>query len=211
MSESSQKRDRKNTDALRTFICIEITEAIKGRIADLQDSLRSAGAQVSWVKAANIHLTLKFLGDVQLSRIESILRAAERAAASISPFEIEVSGAGCFPSPRNPRVLWVGLANVPEELKRLHAGLEAELAREGFPREQKNFSPHLTICRIRSPRNASRVAEDLIARGFEAESFQAREIIVMRSDLKPAGAIYTPQAVIKLGGIAADKKDMENR
>lgn len=199
MSESGDKKDRKNADAIRTFICIDIPEPIKGRIEELQNSLRITGAQVSWVKTINIHLTLKFLGDVRLSRVESLIRAAERAAASVSPFEIEAGCAGCFPSPRNPRVLWVGLTNLPEELKRLQTGLESELARDGFPREQKNFSPHLTIGRIRSPQNASRVAEDLIARGFAAESFQAREIIVMRSDLMPSGAVYTPQAVIRLG------------
>ena len=199
MSESGHKRDQKKADAIRTFICIEIPKVIKERITKLQDSLRIAGVQISWVKALNIHLTLKFLGDVQLSHIESVVRAAERAAAFSNRFEIEAGGAGCFPSPRNPRVLWVGLTNMPEELKQLQAGIESELAREGFPREQKKFSPHLTIGRIRSPHNASRVAEDLMARGFEAESFPAREITVMRSELNPAGSIYTPQAVIKLG------------
>ena len=210
MSESGQRRDLKNRDAIRTFICIEIPESIKGRIEELQGSLRTAGAQVSWVKAANIHLTLKFLGDVELSRIDIIKRAAERAASSIDPFEIEVFDAGCFPSPRNPRVLWVGLKNIPEELKRLHRELEEYLSREGFQRGQKKFSPHLTIGRIRSPRNASRVAEDLIEKGFEAENFQAHEIIVMRSDLNPGGSVYTPQARINLGGQAAIGSDNGN-
>ncbi|PYT09516.1 MAG: RNA 2',3'-cyclic phosphodiesterase, partial [Acidobacteria bacterium] len=121
-----------------------------------------------------------------------------RAVTGISPFEIEVSGAGCFPSPRNPRVLWVGFSAVPEALKQLYANLEDELAREGFPREKRKFSPHLTIGRIRSPHNSALVAESLIATGFTSETFDATEIIVMRSDLKPTGSIYTRQAVIGL-------------
>ena len=199
MKESKGRGNRRDSDAVRTFICIEIPEAIKERIDELQRDLHGLDARISWVKPENIHLTLKFLGDVPQSRIESVKRAAERAASSCSPFEIEAGGAGCFPSPRNPRVLWVGLSHLPDELKRLHAKIEDELAREGFPREQKKFSPHLTIGRIRSPQNASLVAEKLIAGGFEPARFQADEIIVMRSDLSPAGSIYTLQAVVKLG------------
>jgi 2'-5' RNA ligase len=142
---------------------------------------------------------LKFLGDVTRSRIERVTRAVERAASSITPFEIEVGGAGCFPSPRSPRVLWIGLAGLPDSLRQLHARIEDELYGEGFPREAKRFSPHLTIARVRTPKNANRIAEELLATGFESEMFQAREVIVMRSELNPSGSAYTPQAVILLG------------
>lgn len=182
---------------IRTFICIEIPETVKARIERLQQQLRRSEAQVSWTRPSNIHLTIKFLGDVQAAKLEAIRTAVERAASNISAFEIEVGGAGCFPSPKNPRVLWVGLTHVPDSLKQLRDNVEDELFREGFPREQKRFSPHLTIGRVRSPRGASEVAERLIASGFDNESFQAGEVIVMRSDLKPTGSVYTPQAVIK--------------
>lgn len=186
--------------AVRAFICIEVPSTIKGRIAGLQESLRSGGGRVSWVKPSNIHLTLKFLGDVPPAKMEAVRLAVERAASPLREFAIEVKGAGCFPSPKNPRVLWVGLAGVPEGLRQLHAAIEDGLEREGFPRESKRFSPHLTVGRIRDPKGASRVGEDLIAAGFEAETFQAGEVILMRSDLNPEGSIYTPQAVIRLAG-----------
>ena len=186
-------------DSIRTFICIEVPPQIKERIDSLQRALRMNNAQISWVKPSNIHLTIKFLGDVPLSKIDSVRDSLGRAAKGVSQFEIEVSGAGCFPSARNPRVLWVGLSDLPDGLKQLHSNIESELAREGFPREQKRFSPHLTIGRVRSPQNAARTAEDLIAQGFEPETFRAREVIVMRSELNSSGSIYTPQAVIKLG------------
>src|SRR3989442_13691831 len=186
------------SDVVRTFICIEIPESIKERISELQTTLRQINAQVSWTKPSNIHLTLKFLGAVEVSRIERVREAVERAATGISPFEVEASGAGCFPSPRSPRVLWIGLSAVPESVKQLYANIEDELAREGFPREKRKFSPHLTIGRIRTPHNSAQVAEALIASGFTPETFGRTEVIVMRSDLKPTGSIYTRQAVISL-------------
>jgi 2'-5' RNA ligase len=198
MSKRHEARDKEPTAIVRTFICIEISESIKERIGKLQEPLRQIEAQVSWTKPSNIHLTLKFLGGVEASRIERVSKAVERAANGISPFEVEVSGPGCFPSPRSPRVLWVGVSNMPEPLKQLYSNIEDELAREAFPREKRKFSPHLTIGRIRAPHNSARVAEALIASGFESEMFIAREVILMRSDLKPTGSIYTAQATINL-------------
>jgi 2'-5' RNA ligase len=185
-------------DGVRTFICIEIPASIKERIGALQQSMRRIDAQASWVKPENIHLTLKFLGDVESSRLDRVRDAVERASGSTSRFQVTVGAVGCFPSTKSPRVLWVGLAGMPDELSTLHKRIEDSLAREGFPREAKRFSPHLTIARLRAPQNAARLAEDLIATGFEPEAFEAREVIVMRSDLNPSGSIYTPQAIIPL-------------
>lgn len=191
-------RDSEKTDVVRTFICIEIPESIKEQIDHLQNTLKAIDAQVSWTKPSNIHLTLKFLGDVEATRIQKVIDAVERAAAGINRFEIEVSGAGCFPSARSPRVLWIGFSELPDALKQLHARVEDEFARERFAREKRKFSPHLTIGRLRGPKNAPQLAEALIASGFKPQTFKATEVIVMRSDLKPTGSIYTPQAVINL-------------
>src|SRR5215813_1474257 len=182
------------TEVIRAFICIDVSASIKARLAALQDELRKLNAQVSWVKPENIHLTLKFLGDVSHSELPKIIEAVRRVIGSCSPFEVEVEGAGCFPSPRKPNVLWVGFANLPPALITLQKAFEDELERVGFAREEKSFKPHLTIGRIRQPRNAQRLAEELLKRGFPAEGFQADEIILMRSDLTPRGAIYTPLA-----------------
>ena len=198
MSKKHLARDNEPTDVIRTFICIEIPQSIKERINRLQEILRQIGAQISWTKPSNIHLTLKFLGGVEATRIERVKKALERAVNGIGPFEVEVSGSGCFPSARSPRALWVGFSNVPELLQHLSSNIEDELAREGFEREKRKFSPHLTIGRIRAPGNSARVAEALIASGFESEAFIATEVILMRSDLKPTGSIYTPQAVLRL-------------
>jgi RNA 2',3'-cyclic 3'-phosphodiesterase len=198
-NEASEQDRRKGLDFVRAFICIEMPSAIKERINDLQRALKKNQAHISWVKSSNIHLTIKFLGDVQASKIQSAIDALARATQSTGEFEIEVGGAGCFPSPKNPRVLWVGLSRLPEPLAQLHSNIENEFAREGFPREQKRYSPHLTIGRVRAPLNAAKTADDLIATGFEPHTFKAAEVILMRSDLNPSGSIYTPLAVSKLG------------
>lgn len=192
------RTESEKKDTVRIFICIEMPASISERIGNLQTELKAIDAQVSWTKPSNIHLTLKFLGAVEATRIQNVATAVQSAVAGIDKFEIEISGAGCFPSPRSPRVLWIGLSDVPDELKQLYANLEDELAREGFAREKRKFSPHLTIGRLRGPKNATQLAELLIEGGFTAERFTAVEVIVMRSDLKPTGSIYTPQSLVKL-------------
>ena len=198
MRNKHQARDRNSHAAIRTFICIEIPESIKSRIDRLQDALRQIEAQVSWTRPSNIHLTLKFLGGVAPARIEAIGKALELAANGIAPLEVEIGGVGCFPSARNPRVFWVGVSHVTDQLRQLYANIEDQLAREGFAREKRKFSPHLTIGRVRAPHNSNRVAEALTASDFESDRFIAKEVILMRSDLNPAGSIYTPQSVIRL-------------
>jgi 2'-5' RNA ligase len=192
-------RRHASSDVIRTFVCIEVPEGVRSRIAGLQLALRQEEARVSWVKPENIHLTLKFLGPVAADRIPSVVRSVSSAASGIEPFEIEVAGTGCFPSPRNPKVFWVGLEQVPEPLKRLQADIDSNLFREGFPREERGFSPHLTIGRVREPARARTAAENLMKLGFDSRRYTASEVIVMRSDLKPTGSVYTRQGTVTLG------------
>ena len=186
------------TDSIRVFVCIEVPAPIQQRIGGLQAQLRATGVQISWTKASNIHLTIKFLGDVATSRIPAITEGINKAASVIGSFKIEVAGTGCFPSERNPRVLWVGIREVPDALKQLHSSIENELASRGFAREPKKFSPHLTIGRVRNPQGASGLAQELIATGFEAEEFNVSAVTLMQSKLNPAGSIYTPISHVHL-------------
>jgi 2'-5' RNA ligase len=190
----------KTSENIRSFVCIEVPEHVRLRIADLQEHLRGERARISWVKPSNIHVTIKFLGDVRSSSIPEVTEGISKSAIGVGRFEIEVSGTGCFPSPRDPRVLWVGLATIPDELRRLRDALETELAQQGFERESKNFAPHLTIGRVRSPGGAAAVARKLLSAGFEPERFEVAQLVLMRSDLNPTGSVYIPQAVIPLGG-----------
>lgn len=196
--KTGNQRDSEGKDAIRTFVCIEIPDSIKQRMEDLETQLRRIDAQVSWVRPSNVHLTLKFLGAVHTDKIDAVSQAAGRAASVTGPIEVEVGGTGCFPSPRSPRVLWIGITALPEELVRLHSSLETEMHSLGFEREARRFAPHLTIGRLRSPGNGAALAQKMMGIGFEPERFVAGEIIVMRSQLKPTGSIYTPLKIIRL-------------
>jgi RNA 2',3'-cyclic 3'-phosphodiesterase len=190
----------KKTDSasIRSFICIEVPGSIRQRLEELQICLRRVGGEVSWVKVSNIHLTLKFLGDITSSSVEVIRKAVIHASTDLNPFEIRVSGTGCFPSARNPRVLWVGLTDVSRQLNLLHSEIDRQLAQNGFPSDHRQFSPHLTLGRFRTARNSQPVVEALLREGFEPKSFLADRVILMRSQLNAGGTIYTPLAQVGL-------------
>jgi len=183
---------------IRTFICIELPDEIRQRLAQLQTELRRYGADVRWVRTESIHLTLKFLGDVDERSINDIAKATENACKDIAPFSISVHQTDMFPNSRRPRVLWVGVEEPEGKLELLHGKLEEELVQLGFPKEDRRFSPHLTIGRVKSAKDIDRVTQHLQANIFDAGDFKASEVVVMKSDLKPSGAVYTALQKIQL-------------
>jgi len=201
MAWAKNKQGAGDKDRVRSFICIEIPSSIQARIEELQRRLRPLGADVTWVKASNIHLTLKFLGDVSQSQVTRVRSALSNVCKGYGPIVLKIGGTGAFPSLRNPRVLWVGVTEMSETLPPLHKAVEDMLEKEGFPRENKPFSPHLTFGRIRSPRKVDSLADALAREEFAPENFRADRVILMRSQLSPGGSIYTPMAVVPLTGI----------
>lgn len=182
---------------VRTFIAIEISDSVREKIAALQENLKKAGERISWTKPGNIHLTLKFLGDVEENQIEAIADAVNRSAKGIRSFSYQVRNLGAFPNIRRARVLWVGVENKTDELTELANRLEDELSKIGFKKEKHKFKPHLTIGRVKS-----RLGEQFIKRfeklDFSENEVRVEEINVIKSDLKPTGAIYTPLKKIML-------------
>ena len=206
---NNDKQEREGRAGIRSFICIEIPLSIQGRIEELQRRLRPIGADVSWVKTSNIHLTLKFLGDVAQSQVTTVKKVLSDACKGHAPIDLKIGDTGAFPSLRNPRVLWVGVPELPETLLLLHRGIEDLLEKEGFPGESKPFSPHLTMGRIRSPRKVASLADALSREELVPESFQANRVILMRSQLSPGGSIYTPLAVVPLIGAEQEGEGIE--
>ncbi|MCI0620699.1 MAG: RNA 2',3'-cyclic phosphodiesterase [Acidobacteria bacterium] len=180
----------------RTFVCIELPASIRAQAEELQHRLSGLSAEVSWVRRSNLHLTLKFLGEISQPQVESACSAVEQAAAGVDAFFIRLSGAGCFPSSRNPRVLWIGLSEASPAP--LFEAVDRELFRAGFPRETRSFSPHLTLGRIRSNRKATRLGKVFSAAEFDTPPFLVSEVTVMKSELKSSGAVYTPIARLRL-------------
>jgi len=176
---------------LRLFIAIDIPEAIKNAVGRAVDPLRSTGADVRWVGRHGMHLTLKFLGEIDDTRLDDI-KASLESLSAIALTTIGVSGAGAFPGLKNPRVLWIGLQEPSGRLKALQLELEDMLEKSGFPREGKPFHPHLTVGRVRSPRRSRELSEGMMTlQGCTFGEFPLGEVAVFKSDLKPGGAEYT--------------------
>ena len=188
------------TDPIRTFICIELPETVKAHLSEFQSNLKGTGADVSWVKPSNIHLTLKFLGDVPEQQLPVICETVTSAAHAIPPMSMRVTEAGSFPTTRNPRVLWVGIHPVPLQLQNLFELIESGLFKSGYAREDRPFSPHLTIGRVKSPRNLQALMRKMQELKFDGETVSVKTVTVMRSDLRPAGAQYSPIKVLPLLG-----------
>lgn len=189
---------------LRAFIAIEIPEEIKKQIASQTAGLRQMlGRSVRWVNPENIHLTLKFLGDISPANIDSLTRALKTEFRQFLPFEISVDNLGAFPNLHRPRIIWIGL-NAPADLARLQHQLEAATTRLGYAGDDKPFSPHLTIGRIREKLStdetqALRSALEN-ARVGPLGQFAVKSVNLFQSELKAGGPVYTCISTAVLGG-----------
>jgi 2'-5' RNA ligase len=181
---------------VRAFIAIDLTTEILQRLDQVSTQLKTRleGVPVRWVTVDNIHLTLKFLGDVSLANVEMLEKILQTEVNAHHVFEISVGQLGAFPSNRRPRVVWVGV-EAPAELSAVQNGVENAMARLGYAREDRPFSPHLTLGRI--SRNANRQDERLIGDAIESIKLgflgvaRVNEVHLYRSDLHPSGAVYT--------------------
>ena len=174
----------------RCFIAIDIPDAIKSKLSALQNSLKRLGASISWTRSEGIHLTLKFLGDVDQVAIPDVIKSMEAAVSDSGSFTVTVEGVGCFPSPHRARVLWVGLDG-GEPLVALQKLVEDAMDPLGFPKEERRFHPHLTLGRVRNPHGVDRVVQEMQRSGFPKQEFTASGVRLMKSDLQPSGAVYT--------------------
>lgn len=183
-------------DILRTFIAIELPAEILRRMEQVQTQLKAAAPprSVRWVRVEGIHLTLKFLGQVPMSQLDVITRAMAAAAHSVAPFTLTVGGAGCFPSPRRPRVVWIGVSEPTGGLNSLQRAVESTISPLGYPPEDRGFQPHLTLgraARDASPEDVKRLGQVVAAANVGTLGQVAvNEIALIKSDLKPTGAEY---------------------
>lgn len=187
---------------IRAFIAIEIEAATVRRIAAAIHQLKARIGAIRWVGAGNFHLTLKFLGNIDESKIEPIGAALAETLGPFPRLTINAKGLGVFPNPKRPRVLWVGL--VGSELVALQAKVDSALTPLGFAPEEKKFTPHLTIGRWRQGERADRTLEIELGQelgkwsDYEFGATPINDVILFQSDLKPAGAIYRRLKVIAL-------------
>jgi len=189
--------------AIRSFVAVELPEAVKAALTRLQEEVKTGGGGVKWVEPRGIHLTLKFLGYADEAKVPALVQALTGACEGFGSLEVALSGLGVFPSPSRPRVAWVGLSGGVETLLRLQEGVEKVLSPFGFPREDRAFTPHLTIARLRegvAPDEARAFGQAFLRASPESVSFKVEGISLMKSQLTPSGAIYTRLAFIPFRG-----------
>ena len=177
----------------RIFCAVELSDEVRARMQDHIRQLRETVPEVaaSWTRVENVHLTLKFFGNVAVEKVSTISAAAARAVKEFSEFQIGVGNTGVFPRPSRPQVLWIGVSDPSEKLSALQQALEKECAIEGFEKEKRAFRPHLTIARLRKPEGAKRLADTHLAMNFKPTEITLKELIVFRSELSSKGSKYT--------------------
>ncbi|MFC1555996.1 RNA 2',3'-cyclic phosphodiesterase [candidate division KSB1 bacterium] len=180
---------------IRTFIAVEIPETVKNEIADFQNALRKEHFSIRWVRPENLHLTLKFIGDIPESLVEDIKTGVFERGSLYSPFEVSLKGTGVFPTIKRPKVFWAGITQGRDELSTLAEKTENALVKFGIEKDRRPFKPHLTIGRIKDPRETSGIVRHISVDFFTGIPFTVDRMIFMRSILKPSGAEYSPLAV----------------
>lgn len=181
---------------MRVFIAIDIDKQIRKALGDLQQELQSKidikKGDVKWVDPDSIHLTLKFLGEIKDEKVVEICRIVEDATAGHEGFEIHVESVGHFGG-RSARVVWVGCGQNSDRLRRLQKDIERQLASAGWPEEKRDFTGHLTLCRVRNSKAGVKLAQLTEAyKDFKLGTMPADSVVVYQSQLRPSGPIYTP-------------------
>jgi len=183
---------------MRTFVAVPLSQQCHELLADLQGKMRPLGADVRWVAVSSIHLTLKFLGEIDPARVPQLVESLKNFSAGVLPFKLSLRGLGGFPNLRSPRVIWCGVEGETDNLLLLQERVEKACADLGFPPENRPFHPHLTLGRVQGKRNLQQLLDYIkIASAFEL-GFDADRFHLYKSVLTPRGAIYTILDTVEL-------------
>lgn len=186
---------------IRAFLAIEPPENILQEISRMQDKLkREINGRLSWTRPQGQHLTLKFFGDISREDINNISTAIQKRVVTEQKLNLKVEKMGVFPDVRRPRVLWCGVTGDVEKLFTLQKKLDDDFAALGFPAEDRSFKAHLTLARIKDPRDMTGMNDALKKfETFTAGEFTADKLFLFQSNLSPQGAVYTKLAEFALG------------
>lgn len=175
----------------RVFAAIEISDEAKQKAAAYAKNLRERfpSVRAGWDKPKKLHLTMKFLGEIDDKQLKELIGSVEKTARQMSPFKIILTETGVFPSPKQAKVLWLGVRDAQESLRRLNEILENECEKTGFAKEKRNFKPHLTLARFRE--KSTELVDFHLNQKFEPVEFEVSEIVIFQSELQPTGSIYS--------------------
>ncbi len=187
------------SEKIRAFIAIELNNETQNSLAKIQSELKASGADVKWVEPKNIHLTLKFLGDIDTDLIAKIKNILEDLAKNHQRFSSVINELGAFPNTRSPRVIWVGMQEGKENASSIARELENNLFELGIPKEERDFLPHITLGRVKSPINRLKLTELLDKnKNIPTINFTMEKMTLFKSTLTPRGPIYEAIAEVNL-------------
>jgi len=193
---------RPEDQLLRLFVAVDLPGQVREALARLQGGLKSHDlSDLRWVRPQGIHLTLKFLGETPAGRVAAITKALAGAIGGRPGFRLALGALGTFGGRRRPRVLWLDITGDIERLRELQAAVEEALVEVGFPPEERDFSPHLTLARVPQPGRpgtAERIVQALESVAAPRAEFDVREVVLIRSTLQPGGAVYERLAAFPL-------------
>jgi 2'-5' RNA ligase len=184
-------KEQKMPESIRSFMAFDLeNDTVLNRLASVQKLLFQTGADLKLVAPQNIHITLRFLGDITPAMAEEIF--GEMKKVQFAPFTVRINGVGAFPDLRYPRVVWAGIAEGAEQLKNVFSQLEPMLRGLGFAADPKGFSPHLTIARVKSGKNKEQLAEFINKNAkYDFGTINAECLRLKKSDLTPQGPVYS--------------------
>ena len=187
--------------SIRSFIAVELPDAVRGQLESFTMELKKSDAPVGWVRPEGVHLTLKFLGNISPELIEQIKPVLAGIGSRRGLIHLQPAGCGAFPTIKQPRVIWVGLRGECELLVELQKQVETAMIPFGFKPEDRPFKPHLTLGRVKGRQRLLALQQILLARReFTAEAFDVTQLVLYKSELRPDGARYTPQFKAPLAG-----------
>ena len=187
---------------VRTFISVELPEEAKKKFVPIDNLLRNSALSLKLVKIKNLHLTLKFLGEITKEKLKEIIDASQVIGETFSPFSLSLKSVGIFPNIKRPGIIWAGVEKGKENLKEITKLLEGELEKRGFSAEKREFQGHLTLARVRRAAKGKKFLENLVEELKEKQfcSFPVTKFYVMKSELKKEGPTYTILKEIPLTG-----------
>jgi 2'-5' RNA ligase len=179
-------------DLIRTFVSVEIPEKFSEQIINIQKELEKTKPDIKWVEPENFHFNLKFLGSRTEAEIAKISEKTKAVASKHKKFALSIERMGCFPSDSSPRVVWLGVKQGADEISTLAGDIDESCSKLGIEKEKRKFEPHLTLGRIRSPKNQEALVKKINEnRNIQIGTFKVSKILLMQSKLSPKGPTYS--------------------
>jgi RNA 2',3'-cyclic 3'-phosphodiesterase len=201
MSEKKSSSGEKiEKSKIRTFIAVKLPDHVIRKLSELQKDLKKLGLRMKWSRPENIHLTLKFLGDIYQEDVDPVCRIVDASFKGIKPISLCAAGVGFFPGIRRPRVLWTGISGQTDLLGKMHYAIDEGLHSLGFERDERRYTGHLTLGRFKGQQDPEPLIDMMKSyKDMISDDFLVDAVFVYKSDLKPSGPIYTNLSSIRLG------------